>query len=182
MEVSGTNAESGRWGKDTSGGAEAIEFVLVVAGRGGAPAVAIRATVCGAGGVRAALKSERKHAGLAVRIAVLGVESWEGRHITPRVLTHRPPVYSIRPLPISQIRKLGPEHRRVTCRSHSTSDRAGIKTQSSGPSRVVGVPHHRRTPHSLSLGQKPNRRSLSKSAVVLHQSKSSERPSVVQAE
>lgn len=38
------------------------------------------------------------------------------------------------------------------------------------------------TPHSLSLGQKPNRRSVSKLAVVLHQSKSSERPSVVQAE
>lgn len=143
--VSGTNAESGRRGRDTSGGAEAIEFVLVIVSGGGAPAVAVRATVCGAGGVGAALESERKHAGLAVCIAVLGVESWGGPHITRSLLTHRPPVYSI-PRLVSQMRKLGPEHRRVTCWPHSTSDRAGIKTQGSQPSRVVGVPHRRRDP------------------------------------
>lgn len=80
----GTNAESGRWGKGTSGWAEAKELVLIVAGSGGTPAVAIRAPVGGAGRVGAALEGEWENAGLAVCIAVLGVESWEARTV-PRV-------------------------------------------------------------------------------------------------
>lgn len=76
----GDQCGSGRRDRGTSGGAEAIESVLVVVGCGGAPAVAVRATFGGAAGVRFALEGERKHAGLAVPIAVLGVESWGGPH------------------------------------------------------------------------------------------------------
>lgn len=79
-------AESGGRGRVTSGRAEAIEPVLVVAGGGGAPAVAVRTTFGGAGGVGAALEGERKHAGLAVRIAVQGVESWGGPYDYHEVL------------------------------------------------------------------------------------------------
>lgn len=70
-----SRAEVGRRGRGTSGRAEAIQLILVVAGRGGAPAVTIRATLRGAGRVGAALKDERKHAGFAVPIAVFRVES-----------------------------------------------------------------------------------------------------------
>lgn len=87
IPTSGPNAESGRQGKDTSGWAEAKELVLIVVGSGGTPAVAIRATVGGAGRVGAALEGEWKYTGLAVCIAVLGVESWGDPHITPSLLT-----------------------------------------------------------------------------------------------
>ena len=77
----GREAESGRWVSGTSARAEAVELVLVVVGGGGAPAVAVGATIGGTGGVGAALEGEREDAGLAVRIAVLGVESWEAHTI-----------------------------------------------------------------------------------------------------
>lgn len=86
IPASRTNAESGSWGKDTSGRAEAIELVLIVVGSGGTPAVVIRAPVGGAGRVGAALEGEWKYAGLAVCIAELGVESWGGPHSTPSLL------------------------------------------------------------------------------------------------
>lgn len=62
-------------GRDTSGRAKAVELILVIVGCGGAPAVTIRATFSGAGRVGSALKDEWKHAGFAVPIAVLRVES-----------------------------------------------------------------------------------------------------------
>lgn len=70
-----SRAEPGGRGRCTSGRAEAIQFILVIVGRGGAPAVTIRATFSGAGRVGAALKDKRKHAGFAVPVAVLRVES-----------------------------------------------------------------------------------------------------------
>lgn len=42
--------------------------------------------------------------------------------------------------------KLSPESKRVTCRPHSTSGRARIKTKGSGPSRVVGAAQRRHDP------------------------------------
>lgn len=108
-------ADTRRRGGGTSSGTEAEELVLIVVGGGGAPAEAVRATVGGAGRVGAALEDEGKRAGLAIPVAVLGVESWGGHTVTRKshsLFTHGPAAAH----PLAD--KGGPERGGVTCRPH----------------------------------------------------------------